>query len=516
MSLPTALLSRSPFKRGDRRDLSIAVLHRAAALSLGPPTVLVSAPETEFASPRWSPDGRRIAVERHVRGSLPEIVIVDVATRAVTIAAASGTSRCVSPAWMPDGRRVLFASDRGSGPFRLFAVDLATGGLSRLEGTGSSAQSPDVSADGRAVVYVGYTPDGYDLFTLPLDAARWSQVENASTPANVPTPTPSSGDTSHDYHPWATLAPRYWTPTVGSDGGEIVAGAAVGGADALGRHAYLADVEWASSRARPDWGVSYLYDRWRAALFASASDDTDPFRAGEVRSIELNAGVLFPWKRVRWAQSALAGFHAATDTIVCPTCERPIDERAERRSIRTGYTFNSAKRYGYSVSLEEGWSLTATNELIARGLGSDGNAGSVIADLRGYRRVGTRHSALAARFARRELVGRQRGTTRVHRRRQRPAGRRLPLRRRCDRPGSRLRRRHPWRARRRGQSRLSIPNRAHRAWRRHAPRVRPHRARRPLRRRRPCVEPDVQDAAMPACLSESSCRSTRCWAIRCP
>ena len=163
-------------------------------------------------------------------------MIVDVATRAVTIAAASGTSRCVSPAWMPDGRRVLFASDRGSGPFRLFAVDLATGGLSRLEGTGSSAQSPDVSADGRAVVYVGYTPDGDDLFTLPLDSARWSQVENASTPANVPTQTPSSGDTSHDYHPWATLAPRYWTPTVGSDGGEIVAGAAVGGADALGRH----------------------------------------------------------------------------------------------------------------------------------------------------------------------------------------------------------------------------------------------------------------------------------------
>ena len=200
-------------------------------------------------------------------------------------------------------------------------------------------------------------------------------------------------------------------------------------------------------------------------LFVSASDDTDPFRTGEVRSIELNAGVLFPWKRVRWAQSALAGFHAATDTLVCPTCERPIDERAERRSIRTGYAFNSAKRYGYSVSLEEGWSLTATNELIARGLGSDGNAGSVIADLRGYRRVGTRHSALAARFAaahswgdeevRREFTeggnGPQAGGFLFG------AGR--------DRPGSRLRRRHPRRARRRGQSRLSIPNRAHRAWR---------------------------------------------------
>ena len=280
------------------------------------------------------------------------------------------------------------------------------------------------------------------------------------------TPTPSSGDTSHDYHPWSTLAPRYWTPTVGSDGGEIVAGAAVGGADALGRHAYLADVEWASSRARPDWGVSYVYDRWRAALFASASDDTDPFRAGEVRSIELNAGVLFPWKRVRWAQSALAGFHAATDTIVCATCERPIDERAERRSIRTGYAFNSAKRYGYSVSLEEGWSLTATQR--ADRSGARQRWKCRFGDRRPARLPPRRHASQRAGGAvrGRALVGRRRGTTRVHRRRQRPAGRRLPLRRRRDRPGSRLRRRHPWRARRCGQSRLSIPNRAHRAWRR--------------------------------------------------
>ena len=256
-------------------------------------------------------------------------MIVDVATRAVTIAAASGTSRCVSPAWMPDGRRVLFASDRGGGPFRLFAVDLATRGLSRLEGTGSSAQSPDVSADGRAVVYVGYTPDGYDLFTLPLDAARWSQVENASTPAHrpdarrrraaIPATTIIRGRRSRratgrrrsarmagrSSRAPPSAAPTPWAamPTSPTSNGH--------------RH----------ERARTG-ACRTLYDRWRPVLFASASDDTDPFRAGEARSIELNAGVLFPWKRVRWAQSVLGGFHAATDTIVCPTCERPIDERA--------------------------------------------------------------------------------------------------------------------------------------------------------------------------------------------
>ena len=105
--------------------------------------------------------------------------------------------------------------------------------------------------------------------------------------------------------------------------------------------------------------------------------------------------------------------------------------------------------------------------------------------------------------------------TRVHRRRQRPAGRRLPSAQTRS-AWFAASTKTPRRARRRGQSRLSISNRAHRAWRRYAPRVRSHRARRRLRRRRPCVETRRSGCAMPACLSASSCRSIRCWAIRCP
>src|SRR5262249_47925196 len=148
------------------------------------------------------------------------------------------------------------------------------------------------------------------------------------------TETSGSRDSDRGYRPWATLAPRFWTPIVGSDGGEFLAGAEIGGGGALGRPAYAATGPWATSPGRPGWAVSSVYDRWRPGLFVNAADDTDPFRTGESRSIELNAGVLFPWKRVRWAQSILAAFHAASDTIVCSTCDRPIDERAARRSIR--------------------------------------------------------------------------------------------------------------------------------------------------------------------------------------
>ena len=72
-------------------------------------------------------------------------------------------------------------------------------------------------------------------------------------------------------------APTFWTPTIESDGDELVVGAATGSADALGRHAYGIEAGW-SARARPDWQLAYAYDRWRPTLFASYSDDTDGWR----------------------------------------------------------------------------------------------------------------------------------------------------------------------------------------------------------------------------------------------
>ena len=128
-------------------------------------------------------------------------------------------------------------------------------------------------------------------------------------------------------------------------------------------------------------------------------DDTDPFRGGKAATTEVNAGVLVPWRRVRRTQSILAALHASTDTLQCADCAPPIDTRIARRALRAGYAFTSARTYGYSISREQGWSLSATDETVLRALGSDGNAGSIVADVRRYQRLWPPHGVLAARLA---------------------------------------------------------------------------------------------------------------------
>jgi Tol biopolymer transport system component len=387
-------------QRADRRELVTFVV-QSNAPRVDAPETLVSEAGAQFASPRWSPDGRWIAAER----GPSEIVLVDPVTRQLArTVATSARGRTIGPAWLPDGR-LLFASDAEGGGFRLYRIDLTSLESDRLEGV-VNATTPGVSRDGRTLVFVGYTPDGHDLFSLSLESADWNRVDKAlfqtkrrdalvSEDRNPPLATKPE----RAYSPLGTIAPRAWTPTIESDREEIVIGAATATFDALGRHAYVAEVGWSASRGRPDWQVAYAYDRWWPTLFANVSDDTDPWRDGEVRTREANAGVLLPFRRVRWSQSLLGALHSSSDRFTCSECGVAGELTAVRRALRGGWLVDASRAYGFSISRESGWRTIATTELTREALGADGDAGAATFDLRGYLPVRPRHAVVAARFA---------------------------------------------------------------------------------------------------------------------
>jgi Tol biopolymer transport system component len=381
-----------------------------------------------YGSPRWSPDGTRLAAERRLPGGASEIVVIDVASGHARVAAASATGRNVTPAWLPDGRTLIFASDRVGRSFQLYSVVPETGEVSSVTSVAGGALAPDVSPDGRRLVYVGYTSAGYDLFEVPLQAGRADPAEPSAQPRLAPAASPfphvgpdapasrteppeSSADSG--YSPLFTLLPRSWQPAGALVDNQLRVGVSTAGADVLGRHAFGLTVLWrvqagssnavnGPRRARPDWSAFYVYDRWRPAFFAAASDETtflpqflSGVRVGDAERRETHAslGVSVPFLSLRRGHIWQTALNLERNRVSTLRGDRDF----LRNAIQTGWSLNSAHLFGYSISPEQGVSVGVTSEQVRSALGANGDADAFTGDVRGYLRLTHRHDVVAAR-----------------------------------------------------------------------------------------------------------------------
>jgi hypothetical protein len=386
-------------------------------------TPLVSEPDVYFDTPRWSPDGRTIAAARHRLGEMPELVVVDVAATSLRVVAADPQTRFAMPAWRPDGATLVVAAAHGDEPFNLFEVALDGSPIRQLTHTTGGAWWPDVSPDGRTIVFAGYTPQGYDVFSMPYpenvrlrspeigasvgEARR--RVSRAPAARSEPGVVPTT-----DYSPLATLAPTSWSPVIESDGETVRVGAAIAGVDVLGYHRYAATASWLVSTpenaitpapSRPDWQIYYAYDRWRPTLYAAAGSATSffagpPTAAGTAsattrRETTVEGGIYLPILHARNSHAALLSIAHAADEFTLGTGSFARD----RTPLRAAWETITARTYGYSVSREHGIAAGATAEAVRRGLGSDADATTVTGDVRGYLPGIAPHHVIALRLS---------------------------------------------------------------------------------------------------------------------
>jgi dipeptidyl aminopeptidase/acylaminoacyl peptidase len=376
-------------------------------------STLLSDDGTHFDAPKWSPDGRRVAVERHRLGAMPEIVIVDVATKEVRVVAADAATRFIMPAWRPDGAAIVAAVAPEDQVFNLVELSLEAGTTRQLTQTTGGATWPDVSPDGKLIAFVGYTVDGFDVFTVPYPLPRGDAV--AIAPAAMPQTSPEPpGASTVAYSPLETLKPTSWFPVVESDGDQLRAGASVGGADVLGYHAWLASATWLVSApsgsatpgaASPDWQVYYTYDRWRPRVFAAASNQTSFFAgppsdagtptAATRRERQLEAGVVFPIRHVRARHAGMLSILRAVDdfTFANGSVSR------NRTPLRASWQTITGLTYGYSISREHGIAAGATAEFVRRELGSFADATTLTGDVRAYLPALAPHHVVAVRVS---------------------------------------------------------------------------------------------------------------------
>ena len=71
-------------------------------------TLLARFEGSRYSYPRWSPDGRKIAVSMHPSQAAPAIAVVTVATKAVQSLKLPGLTVVSSAVWAPDSRRLVF------------------------------------------------------------------------------------------------------------------------------------------------------------------------------------------------------------------------------------------------------------------------------------------------------------------------------------------------------------------------------------------------------------------------
>jgi hypothetical protein len=405
--------------RGQRDLVIVRIESRGSPVAkpsrTGEIVVLAAEPGTQYSAPRWSPDARLLAVERRRQGTLPDVVVIETATREIVRTFADAGARVVTPAWRPDGQAVVAAADFDGGSFDLYEFPIEAGAPVRRLTRTRGALWPDVSPDAATIVFAGYDANGYDLYSVPYATIAQGEprtlapgsVAVRSVPENVDPPVAS-------YSPFATLFPTSWTPIVFWDSDQTRIGAETFGSDILGRHAWAVSATWLARglevarplpASTPDWSVNYAYTRWRPVPFASMSRET-LFRgvrtapSGQPITVaatqyEEQAGLFVPVIHAR-RNTQVVGALVRTDvTYRLPDSDRAISVVASRFAA----AYDSAQQYGYSISREHGIDVGATIEMAREAIGSDADATTTTLDARAYLPGLHRHHVIAVRAA---------------------------------------------------------------------------------------------------------------------
>lgn len=125
---------------------------------------------TQYSSPRYSPDGRHIAVSVWQDG-FQDLWLMDadgVPVRRLTADLAAD----IDPRWSADGATLYFSSDR-SGVYNIYAVDLATERLYQVTNVLGGAFRPSPSPSEDALVFEYYDVNGSNVARMALNRNDW-------------------------------------------------------------------------------------------------------------------------------------------------------------------------------------------------------------------------------------------------------------------------------------------------------------------------------------------------------
>lgn len=352
-------------------------------------------------TPRFSPDGKKVAYGVWTAGGYRDIRIVDVATgtfRAVT----RDRALDMQPVWSPDGKTLYFTSDRTGIP-NIYAYDVGGGSLKQVTNVRVGATQAAVSADGSTLVYVGYTTEGFDLYGMKLDPARF--LPAVPPPADRSDPPTEPADIPLQktrYSPAATIAPRSYRLNVGPGSySNLAVSIGANGNDVVGHHGIAGTVVIDPDAPSPNVYFDYVYRRLPIDLgtrfFYTVAPRTgyrlnDANRVYNERATGITAGVSYPINGDFSTNSLGFSYSVAAFRGDLPV-GRDLDPYATTTIdplsgvlgiVHLGYYYSNAEGSYDGAGPSRGMSFQLGVDLAERGTGSDFTLRSFEASLTSY------------------------------------------------------------------------------------------------------------------------------------
>lgn len=375
--------------------------------------------EYQFETPRFSPDGQKIAAGVRQPNGYKDIWVLD---RLGNKLEELMHDRAIDggAVWSADGRSIYFSSDR-SGIFNLYVYDLDHKQISQVSNVLGGAFMPTVTPDDSAIAFANYTSRGFDIHVMDNQPAARIAARKIVPSYRDPYPLMKYDEKAVEvvqspYNPLPTLTPRLWLPNFGysSYSGTLV-GLFTFGADAVERHSYTLSALYGPSKQRTWYDFNYLYDGWFPSLKLRARDidmsyaDLLVQKAGFVardsyveRSRMLDVSLTFPLLELDRQHALSIGYKRNSVsglTQVPPWVgyDGAIPAQGRLASGRVDYLFNNAQKYGYSISPEDGRNIELGYEQLDKKIGSDFNLKKYSVDWHEYIDFPYQHHVLLLR-----------------------------------------------------------------------------------------------------------------------
>ncbi len=361
-------------------------------------TLMTSAPYEQVYTPRFSPDGARVAMSVWTTGGYRDIRIVDVETGKTTDLQ-HDRAMDQQPVWAPDGRRLFYVSDR-TGIANVYARDLSTGDERMVTNVRMGAYMPALSEDGRTLYYTGYSTTGWDLWKLPLEPADWLTPEPYVSLDAKPPEFPRRNFPVTPYSAWPSLRPRqYYIDYAFDEFGDALS-VRTTASDAVGLHqvsgTLIAHLESPEVEGAVDYAYTRLPFEFNASVFANASPRRATYYANnEVAFTERTTGasssvsMVFPG--VFESQSVSLGYSGfAIDGTVPAVPADPylpvprVPNHGTGGIVRLGYRYADIIRTAEAISNELGYELTLATDLASPETASDWTLTAFSGRMRGY------------------------------------------------------------------------------------------------------------------------------------